>query len=160
MHVYIVPLIIVTPTGSLYVGASIFVTYAYLPQQSAVGNHHKSRPSTPPIRHVFPKEGFPRGKHAPTTGAPQDVPTHVLGPGHVQHTPPAPDSKIRLNRSPLAKVLVTNSSEVDLHSRQDYNHIYPTQTHASISTIQHGMTRGSRSSGIKEGHAGSSHQQH
>ena len=94
-------------------------------------------------------------RHRCSAGCDHALPRSI---GRAQHTPPAPDPKIWLNRSPPAKVLVTNSLRWISTHVKTISHITLT-THASISTIQHGMSRRSRSTSIKGVNIGSSYQQ-
>ena len=144
VHVYIVPLIIVTQP----------VAYTSRQASSSHVRICHSSPLWAPVTGLAPlllqSTTSSRRKictcHRCSAGCAHALPRSI---GRAQHTPLAPDPKIRLNRSPPAKILVTNSSEVDLHSRQDYHHIFPHDHMQSISTIQHGISMNSRNSGIK-----------
>ena len=113
---------------------------------------HLLQSTTSSQKKSFPKETCTR--HRCSSGFANALPRSI---GRAQHTPPAHDTKIRLNRSPPANPYSpTPLRWISTHAKTIIT--YPTQTHASISTIQHGLNRSLRSSGKKIGYVGSSHQ--
>ena len=118
MHAHKVPLIIVTPTGSLYAGASI----------SVLMRIRHSGPRLAPITgkaHKTPQKSnrVQRHQHAPAIGARRVCPT----------TPPAKSTCSPLAKSPSHQLLVW---WISTHAKTIISRGNPTHTHASISTIQ------------------------
>ena len=118
MHAHKVPLIIVTPTGSLYAGASI----------SVLMRIRHSGPRLAPITGKALKtpqksNRVQRHKHAPAIGARRVCPTHT--PAKSTCSPPA--------KSPNHQLLIW---WISTHAKTIISRGNPTHTHASISTIQ------------------------
>ena len=118
MHAHKVPLIIVTPTGSLYTRASI----------SVLMRIRHSGPRLAPITgkaHKTPQKSnrVQRHQHAPATGARRVCPTHT--PSKVNLLAPA--------KRPNHQLLIW---WISTHTKTIISRGNPTHTHASISTIQ------------------------
>jgi len=118
VHAHKVPLIIVTPIGSLYAGASI----------SVLMRIRHSSPRLAPITGMAHKH-----LKSPTVSNDTNMhPQQVLA-GCAQHTPPAKSTCSPPAKSPSHQLLIW---WISTHAKTIISRGNPTHTHASISTIQ------------------------